>query len=582
MLKSIPVIKLTTLFAISLFTLSPTNAAVNAISPGAVLPSESVAVPQAAPELVSIPPMIVRPVGKDDGPKIQVKAFKINNALARADLGLTLEGAQDIANQAIRAGDGQFTMGQLQVVADSITNYYRRAGLILARVVVPSQDVKNGVVSLSVLPGVLGSVAAEGNQGYSVEQLSEPFTELLNNDVDKESVEGALLYLSDYPGAELFGVFRPGKNEGETEILLKMQKERSYTLDAQINNHGSEYTGDYQARINASWLNPTGNADQLNLNLLHAFDPDNNLFGSVSYQIPFLSHKNAWGIRYARNGFDVGEALAAQNISGESEIYETYLSRSFERRRQINVDGRIGFSRKRSNTTQAERLMAEDRLSVLDAQLKIDGTNRLHAGGITQGLLRVSRGLPDFIGSMNASGEQTTSRLGGSGERAGGDFTKLNLSLVHLQRLNKNHSLLLRFEGQHSSDMLVSLEQVAVGGPTNVRAYGPSEYLRDSAIFGSVEWTIKAPGFADVPAFGSKTWGDVLQVALFYDAAKGWLNDPLGSEFRELDLYGAGLGLRLYLTERLSANFDLAFPGAVLDPENGRDPQYYFSVKYRY
>lgn len=145
--------------------------------------------------------------------------------------------------------------------------------------------------------------------------------------------------------------------------------------------------------------------------------------------------------------------------------------------------------------------------------------------------------------------------------------------------MTPKHMLHVSFRSQHSEDLLTSLEQMAIGGPNSVRAYSTAEFLRDTAVSTSVEWLMRAPGFDQWKAFGNKRWGEVLQVSLFIDYAKGWLNDALASDREVVSLSGIGAGFR-FNYENFSARFEFASPLGDEPPGNDRDPQYFFEMNY--
>jgi len=116
-----------------------------------------------------------------------------------------------------------------------------------------------------------------------------------------------------------------------------------------------------------------------------------------------------------------------------------------------------------------------------------------------------------------------------------------------------------------------------MGGPDSVRAYPVAEVLAEKGGVASLELILGAPGFANRPAFGSNTWGQVLQFSLFADYATGELNQPLvAAQDRNSDLAGAGLAVQFSLPGRVFARLDVATPLTSTEPGNGRDPQFYF------
>jgi hemolysin activation/secretion protein len=64
--------------------------------------------------------------------------------------------------------------------------------------------------------------------------------------VVKQPLESALLELTDFPGLSAFGVFRPGKDIGSAQLVIKVQKEQIADASFSMDNYGSEYTGRYR------------------------------------------------------------------------------------------------------------------------------------------------------------------------------------------------------------------------------------------------------------------------------------------------------------------------------------------------
>ncbi|ARN73243.1 hypothetical protein BST96_03440 [Oceanicoccus sagamiensis] len=121
-----------------------------------------------------------------------------------------------------------------------------------------------------------------------------------------------------------------------------------------------------------------------------------------------------------------------------------------------------------------------------------------------------------------------------------------------------------------------------MGGPNSVRAYPISEFIRDKAVFTSAEWVINAPGFADKPAFAGRNWGEILQVSIFVDYAKGELNNPVALADPDVELSGAGISLDFRLTDTFFARLDVASPIGSRDASNGDDPQYWITSGFNF
>ena len=262
------------------------------------------------------------------------------------------------------------------------------------------------------------------------------------------------------------------------------------------------------------------------------------------------------------------------------------LSKSFIRSRQRNLSTRVELARKRAETKVRGRSQSLDNLTTLMAAVDYDSVDSRHAG-LNAGFLEVSHGFNDFLGAMgDTAGSVAPSRQGGNRKFAEGKFDKVFLSYSRLQALSplseklRHHTMLFRTEVQWSPDLLVPLEQYSVGGPTNVRAYQPTENLYDRAWFASFEWIINAPGIADHPAFGNRTWGEIVQLSFFFEMAAGVLNSALANEDKSDNFKGAGLSLSAINPNKFSSKISIAWPIGKPRPENDRDPQYWLDLNF--
>ena len=183
-------------------------------------------------------------------------------------------------------------------------------------------------------------------------------------------------------------------------------------------------------------------------------------------------------------------------------------------------------------------------------------TDEQTGGGINFATLELSQGLNNFAGSMGSNtdqlnrpiGRQPSRRSGLDDRVAPGMFEKLFGTYTRLQTVKKGVNLLFRSELQWSDDLLVPLEQYSVGGPENVRGYPVAQVLWDKSLFYSFELLFNAPFIADKAAFGNRTWGELLQLGLFYDYAIGKVNEPTNADkkaYEDLKSYGVGLRFNL-------------------------------------
>ncbi len=595
--------------------------------PGAIRPDieERSQIPSAeVGEVFEVPAVIDRPFEIDEGERILVKEFRIQNAQDLPKFDITVSEVESLMEGLRKERPEGFTIGRLQELADEVTRYYRSKGLILAQAVIPVQEVDDGMIDVEIFEGRLGRILTEGNEMYDEDTLQQVFNGLVGEPITKEEIEAALLTLTDYPGLSVYGVFQPGQMVGTADIVLNVQEEKDFDLALRADNHGTQETGRTRGRIQFDINHVFWGADQLSLMAQQAFQPKESLFQSVEYN-RFLPYGFKVGGFWNRNDFSVaGREFVTQQISAESENAGLFIEKSFTRSRRKNFSAEAGITRKFSESKGRKEKRSRDILGVLHLGINFDSVDTFNAlplfglidmlgskifdsekkegrtfqtGGINFAQLEYSRGYNNFLGSMGSSAEAgllpngvRPSRQGGSRQFAEGQFAKVFGSFSRLQTLAPTQSVLLRTEFQWSDDLLVPLEQYSIGGADNVRAFAPAHSLMDRAYFVSFEYIINAPFFADKTAFGNRTWGELLQFSMFYDYAVGRLNNPLRTEEQTWENYkGAGFGFRFNLPGRLDSRLMWAWAiGAPTDDDgradvgNGRRPQFWGDITYSF
>ncbi|WP_027707262.1 ShlB/FhaC/HecB family hemolysin secretion/activation protein [Zooshikella ganghwensis] len=564
-----------------------------AITPGGAEPelNQGLSLPAIQEEIFPIPPVIERPLDVDSGPKISVKDINlvgfsdyVENDIFFDELKQIVD--EEVANHQNNQEAAQLTIGQLQVIADKLTLYYRSHGLVLAQVYIPVQEVKNNIVEFNVLEGKLGKVFANDNNHYTDEQILKPFSKLLNKPVSAKEMEEALLLLNDYPGLTVGGMFTTGQQVGTADLKAMTLEEKWYSGRLLFDSSGSKYTGKDRYLTELNFYNLAGLVDTLSLQLLQTDRPSNSVYWSFRYELQAFNPRNYVGISSSQNKFDVGSELQALGLEGYSTQHEVYWRHVFKRSRNLNIYGRLGLALKESETkTKTDFTLGTDKLTVLTAQLSFDHVDKKYAG-INLGSISYSQGFDGLLGAMEdkslSSDGDHSSRRKSNGDYVGGKFSKWNLELARVQALNEDQTLTFNFKGQYTKDSLVSLEQYSMGGPNSVRAYPASEFLVDKGYFASLEWNVGFPFIGDNETYNGKRWKDMINFSVFVDHAEGWLNDPLDNEEEKKSLSGVGVGMYFTDINGLDGRFYVAKPFSSHEASNDRDYQVFFEVSYKF
>jgi hemolysin activation/secretion protein len=293
----------------------------------------------------------------------------------------------------------------------------------------------------------------------------------------------------------------------------------------------------------------------------------------VAYQQPVLQPHIIAGGGLSLNSFDVGGNLSGLGINGESKDIYGFMRYQFSRSRTEKKSATAGIHLKSSSSNVRSTLDSEDKLTVLYLSADYAGTSWSSSGAYQTANLTLSLGLEDFLGSMDGNGNGTSGRIGGSGQLAGGGFTKLEFSYSRAQKMSALQTLLFSFRGQLSSDLLTSLEQFSLGGPDTVRAYPVAEALMDQAYVFSVEWLAYAS-----PDF-QRGLLNKMQLSVFYDYASGTQNDPLQNEIESVSLSGFGGSIQIEPYKKFRVKAIMAFDLGD-EPSDNMTLPFYISVNY--
>ena len=449
------------------------------------------------------------------------------------------------------------TLGQIETVADRITQFYRERGFILAKAYIPQQQVRDGIVTLTLLLGSLGEVDVIGGELYGKPTLTRVFDDWLAQPVTDAVIEENLYLINDFPGIVTTGYFEPGSQVGDTRLNLNIVSEEKYETSLRLDNHGSEQTGEYRLYGEVMLNNLLGHTDQFKFAGLYAFEPSNTDYYLIRYSSYLIHPRFRLDLGVSTNDFVLGpgnaEAIDDLDLTGTT--------------RQTDVTGTYSIRRSRTNSlygiVKLEDVESELRVGVFsdDGDVGLDDAVRNYSFTFAFDLLdEEDRVLHQGDASL-VVGSFTEGAEIGQDE----DYTILraNYSLLSFWQLpffDAATRLVYRSSLQFSDSALSSINQYALAGPTRVRAYAPNQFSADIGIYAGVDWIFDGPDFFDIN-IGNANLQEVMRPFLFLDASWGEIQSLVEDEDDDTgELVGAGFGLQFYYGETFQGNLQLAFP----------------------
>ncbi len=390
-----------------------------------------------------------------------------------------LEGLDPQYEQAIQARLQPYTgtsrsFEDLSSAAQIVTAYLQsEAGLYLAYAYLPAQDIKEGVVTIQALPGVLESV--EVNWPAEPLRVDRDIVEshlnrLIPGTVIRVSeVERVVFLLNDLRGIRMSFAIKPGTQPGKAILVATPSNDKALTGSVGLDANGSRFAGTYRGIASMSWESPLGLGDSLSASHLQS-ETGGLDFTLLGYTLPVGSNGLKLGANISSVNYALNDNDFPLGLNGDAESLGVFALYPLVRSRNLNLFALVGYDKK--EFTDRRSLARLETVKELDSyRVSVSGDARDSALG---------GGLSFFSLSIEES-EVTYPAGVPFGLDDDIKATRVNYSLGRLQSVVPGQLMLWGFaRGQHALDNLDSSEQCSLGGATAVRAFAQGETSGDS------------------------------------------------------------------------------------------------------
>ncbi|WP_165688498.1 ShlB/FhaC/HecB family hemolysin secretion/activation protein, partial [Rodentibacter trehalosifermentans] len=249
----------------------------------------------------------------------------------------------------------------INVLLRRIQNRLIDFGYVTTRVLVEPQDLRSGMLVLTVIPGKVGHIQLQDQSAIPFATrgtlwFAMPMTE--GNILNVRDIEQGLENLKRIPSADANIELVPGETMGETDVVIQYKQGLPFHLTLGLDDSGTKATGRLQGSATFSWDNVLTLNDMFYISGTRSFkrDSDNaegdygskNL--SLYYSIPWKNYLlTLSGSRYTYHQTIAG-AFESYQYSGESQQMKVNLSRLLSRGSQYKTSFNAGvWARKSSN-----------------------------------------------------------------------------------------------------------------------------------------------------------------------------------------------------------------------------------------
>ena len=377
------------------------------------------------------------------------------------------------------------SLQDLQKAVLNVTLYFRQHGYPAATAYLPPQKSEDGTIQIAVEAGKFGEITIENSSHLKTSVIESLTKGLKTGDVIKEkSLNTALYNIIGLGGVKAGGILRPGKEVGQSDLVVRVEDgdRESFVLYAE--NHGSKSSGRYRYGLTANLYEMAGVGDHLAANVLISNNKQHNY--GIQYDKLVGRSGTKVGIGFSQTYYELGSHFDALGATGRAKTVSLYGYTPLWNTGTSSMNIAYGWD---------YRKMKDELRSVAYSVEK--HSNAFHVG--INGFEKFSKNavnydITAYVGNLTGDKAQ----IGGIplAVEPEGTYSKVVANVSSVQTFNKQWDMLLRFQGQMAGNNLDSSEQIYLGGANGVRAYPQGEGSGDEGYQATAElrYHTKAPG----------------------------------------------------------------------------------------
>ncbi|MGE0497589.1 MAG: ShlB/FhaC/HecB family hemolysin secretion/activation protein [Ramlibacter sp.] len=492
--------------------------------------------PQPARPVLQAPP--ASPPAPQDGTLVQVKAFAFSGNSVFTD---------DELNRLLADARGQtLRWSALRDAVQRITGAYQARGYLVARAVIPRQDLAaaRGVLKVQLLEGRLGVARVSGATDLQAQNAVDATLEAqglqTGTALRQAPLERALLLLGERLGGEAAAALGPGPTLGSTDVLIALPaRPQRWQAQLSLDNQGNRYAGGWRVSGEAARQGLATRGDSLGLRAIGAQGLQ---YLGVAYQMPvgydgWRLGASASALRYTLCcQFDALGARGDAQTLGFNARYPLVL-----RARGALTFTAATLVRNSRDKTNAGTV-ADKTARNLELGLAFNHAGALAGAAVPTGLLQAGQ-LVLTLGRLDLSAVAGAEAADAAGARTAGSFSKLRLDYQAALPLSPRTRLSLRLAAQAAAQNMDSAEKFSLGGLQGVRAWPTGEATGDEGYSLGVEWRQALAPCASEGCDGQWFASAFVDTGRIRQHHRPWAGALAASQRNSYNLSGAGLGL---------------------------------------
>jgi len=431
------------------------------------------------------------------------------------------------------------TIQDVELARAALEKVYHEAGYMSVLVTIPEQNVDSAVVSLQVVEANVDKLTIKGAEYTAPSVIRSKLAELTGNRAPNFNImQEQLAELNRSNDLKVTPILKQGASPGTIDVQLDVEDQSPLHGNIELNNRHAANTSPTRliAGMRYDNLYQAGHSVGFTIQKSPELLSDLSVY-SVNYAMPLRSAGSSLSLYAVRSrsqflsgdlitdGDTLGFRVGAPLRGSDSYSHNTSVGLDYKNQRAFIATLNKGAPQYVPLTaTYSGTYLGNGQTTVLDATL-------------TNGL----RGM--FTNSEVNFNER--------GRGASANFSTVKLGLTRTDILKK-WALVSKFDVRGSSGILLSPEQMTLGGAETVRGYLEGERVGDHGYRASLE--IQTPSVSI--GQGLSEWR--LKGLGFYEGGTVFTSQRLTTLGSKYQLSSSGLGLRLSAAKGFNLDADLA------------------------
>ena len=412
----------------------------------------------------------------------------------------------------------------LEVISNVIIEEYHSHGWFV-RVVIPEQDIDDGIVTLNFIEMKLGRVRVVAHQEhprFHSQTLIDIVTarQKIGDYLNVNNLDRASNLLGDLSGVISRLSLAPGEGIGVTDVVIDVEEKPRLSGLFQIDNNGTLSTGLNRITASLNIEDPRGIDDQISFNTISSSGSE---YGRISYTVPFFTDGLHVGAEISEMRYHLIGDFASLDANGSAQTRGLFCTYPALRLRNLSMSMSCSLEEKIYKNNAAMQQVSDKKVRALTLGVSVstsaaDESFTLLGSNITLGKLCLS---------ANPKNEMVDL----AGAHTEGVYGKINLNFAHLQHLSGRWRLWFSIKGQLALKNLDSSEKFSLGGLDGVSAYPNLEATADNGVVVTTELR--------------KIWNQKLQTTLYYEfgavTVNHFANYPGATQLNDYSLADVGI-----------------------------------------